>query len=135
MVTSLSAKKTLHRFFNSIITGGMDPEDTTLQTGHDCVLLSAHQVVKQPLQKQWLQGRTTGSLKMSRHTGQLRFSSNWEAIFSLIKAGNTTERTFNYCHKHILLSCSCKKISIQRLFLGMATFVYLFCVTFFEALV
>ena len=71
----LSCKNVSHRFFNARLVGGSSFDDLLLQTGHSLDILVFQNCCRQSLQTLWLHERTTGSLKMSQHTGQEKSSS------------------------------------------------------------
>lgn len=79
----LSCKKVWHRFLKAKLMGSWFRADLFLQTGHSLDSLVSQYCSRHTLHTLWLHCRRTGSLKMSKHTGQEKSASeNLTSIFS-----------------------------------------------------
>ncbi len=79
----LSFRSDSHKSFNTRLHGGSSLGDLLLQIGHSWVSLILQNCWRHSLQTLWLHERTTGSLKISQHTGQEKYSSESESIFTV----------------------------------------------------
>ncbi len=78
----LTCKTASHTFFRAKLDGALDLEAFFLHTGHSRNPVS-QQRFRQLLQKLWLHGSKTGSVKMSQHIGHVRSSSGSDMIVRL----------------------------------------------------
>ena len=79
-----SFRKDSHKFLKDKFSGGLSNEDCLLQTGHSLDFFSLQNFWRQSLQKLWLHKRRTGSLKMSKQTGQVKSSSGRELLDAIL---------------------------------------------------
>ena len=79
----LSCLNASDRFLSARLRGGSPIGKISLQTGHEWSLLCLHHSWRQDLQKLWPQNNTTGSLKISQHTGQVHSTSDSDAFAAI----------------------------------------------------
>lgn len=72
----LFCKNDSHTFRSARFVGVWHPANLFLQTGHSWNPLELQNSSKQALQTLWLHNRSTGSVKISQHTGHSRSSSD-----------------------------------------------------------
>lgn len=95
----LSRLKVSDRFLSARLRGGWVIGNISLQTGHVWSLLCLHHSWRQYLQKLWPHNKTTGSLNMSQHTGQVQSTSDDDTLAAILLLSSSLRQP-TYFHFH-----------------------------------